>query len=86
VLRGGAFNNDTNNVRCANRNRNNPDNRNRNIGFRVVASTSFGQADCQQMASLPELPGGSREAAPRPRRRMAEPVPGRVLVEARPDK
>jgi hypothetical protein len=42
VLRGGAFNNNENNVRCAYRNRNNPDNRNRNSGFRVVvASTLF---------------------------------------------
>jgi hypothetical protein len=38
VLRGGAFNNNDRNVRCAIRNRNNPNNRNNNIGFRVVAS------------------------------------------------
>ena len=50
VLRGGAFNNNDNNVRCANRNRNNPDNRNNNIGFRVVAST-FSE-------DSPEMPGG----------------------------
>jgi len=37
VLRGGAFNNESDNARCAYRNRNNPDNRNNNIGFRVVA-------------------------------------------------
>ena len=49
VLRGGAFNNNDRNVRCAIRNRNNPDNRNRNIGFRVVLSTFF---------NGPELPGG----------------------------
>ncbi|MEW5958351.1 MAG: hypothetical protein AB1801_11535 [Chloroflexota bacterium] len=35
MLRGGAFNNNEKNVRCAARNRNNPDNRNRNNGFRV---------------------------------------------------
>jgi hypothetical protein len=40
-LRGGAFNNNDNNVRCANRNRNNPDNRNNNIGFRVVFAHNF---------------------------------------------
>jgi hypothetical protein len=39
VVRGGAFNNNERNVRAAYRNRNNPDNRNRNIGFRVVVST-----------------------------------------------
>jgi len=41
VLRGGAFNNNEDNVRCAIRNRNNPDNRNRNVGFRVLLSTLF---------------------------------------------
>ncbi|MBT3323131.1 MAG: SUMF1/EgtB/PvdO family nonheme iron enzyme [Anaerolineae bacterium] len=41
VLRGGAFNNNQNNVRCAYRNRNNPNNRNNNIGFRLVVSTLF---------------------------------------------
>ena len=41
VLRGGAFNNNQNNVRCAYRNRINPNNRNRNNGFRVVVSTFF---------------------------------------------
>ncbi|MBM4431118.1 MAG: hypothetical protein FJ026_12340 [Chloroflexi bacterium] len=41
VLRGGAFNNEARNVRCAYRNRNNPNNHNRNIGFRVVASHVF---------------------------------------------
>jgi len=37
VVRGGAFNNNERNVRCAYRNRNNPNNYNRNNGFRVVA-------------------------------------------------
>lgn len=41
VLRGGSFNNNERNVRCANRNRNNEDNRNNNIGFRVVAHGSL---------------------------------------------
>ena len=41
VLRGGAFNNNARSVRCAYRNRNNPNNRNNNIGFRVVVSTFF---------------------------------------------
>ena len=40
VLRGGSFNNNENNLRAANRNRNNPENRNDNNGFRVVASRS----------------------------------------------
>ena len=36
--RGGSWNNNQNNARCAYRNRNNPDNSNNNIGFRVAAS------------------------------------------------
>ena len=36
VLRGGAYNNEDRNLRCARRNRNNPNNRNNNVGFRVV--------------------------------------------------
>jgi hypothetical protein len=36
-LRGGSFNNSDNNLRCANRNDNNPTNRNNNVGFRLVA-------------------------------------------------
>ena len=45
VLRGGAFNNNTRNVRAAVRNNRNPNNRNRNNGFRlVVVSTIFQSA------------------------------------------
>ncbi|MFZ4428352.1 MAG: SUMF1/EgtB/PvdO family nonheme iron enzyme [Saprospiraceae bacterium] len=36
VLRGGSWNNNAENCRSANRNNNNPDNRNNNIGFRLV--------------------------------------------------
>ena len=36
VLRGGSWNNNRHNARCAYRNRNNPNNWNNNIGFRVV--------------------------------------------------
>jgi hypothetical protein len=38
VLRGGSWHNNENNARCAYRNRNNPDNSNNNIGFRVLVS------------------------------------------------
>ncbi|MDP6358323.1 MAG: SUMF1/EgtB/PvdO family nonheme iron enzyme [Planctomycetota bacterium] len=41
VLRGGSFANNSQNVRCANRNRNEPDNRNNNIGFRLCLSHIF---------------------------------------------
>ncbi|MFC2015815.1 SUMF1/EgtB/PvdO family nonheme iron enzyme [Chloroflexota bacterium] len=39
VLRGGSWNNNWNNVRAANRNNDNPTNRNNNIGFRCVAAS-----------------------------------------------
>jgi formylglycine-generating enzyme required for sulfatase activity len=45
-LRGGAWNNNTNNLPCAVRNRNNPQNRNNNVGFRVVRAQS-----CPKMRS-----------------------------------
>jgi hypothetical protein len=38
VLRGGTFNNNPENSRAANRNRNKPDNSNKNIGFRVSST------------------------------------------------
>ena len=41
VVHGGSFNNNRRNARCACRNNNEPDNRNNNIGFRVVASHSL---------------------------------------------
>ena len=41
VVRGGAFNNNDRNLRCAYRNNNDPNNRNKDIGFRVVVSTLF---------------------------------------------
>ena len=39
VLRGGSFNNNQNNARAAYRNNNNPNERNNNIGFRLVCSS-----------------------------------------------
>jgi formylglycine-generating enzyme required for sulfatase activity len=39
VLRGGAFNNNPRNARCSYRNDNEPDNRNNNVGFRLVLAT-----------------------------------------------
>ncbi len=41
MVRGGAFNNNQRNARATYRNRNDPDNRNDNNGFRVVVSTFF---------------------------------------------
>jgi hypothetical protein len=41
TLRGGAWNNNQRNARVSSRNRNQPDNFNNNIGFRVVAAPNF---------------------------------------------
>ena len=38
VNRGGSWNNNPQNLRSANRNRNNPTNRNNNLGFRVAST------------------------------------------------
>ncbi|MBL8090516.1 MAG: SUMF1/EgtB/PvdO family nonheme iron enzyme [Anaerolineales bacterium] len=38
MLRGGSWNNNRNDTRCAIRNRNNPNNFNNNVGFRLVLS------------------------------------------------
>ncbi|MBM4037359.1 MAG: hypothetical protein FJ290_02495 [Planctomycetes bacterium] len=40
VLRGGSWNSNPRNCRSANRNRNHPENRNNNAGFRVVLSAA----------------------------------------------
>ena len=40
AVRGGSWNNNHRNARCAYRNRNVPDNFNNNIGFRVVSHDS----------------------------------------------
>jgi len=50
VVRGGSWNNNQNNVRCAYRNNRNPNNRNNNRGFRVVVSST--------LFHRPEMPGG----------------------------
>ncbi|MFZ5919062.1 MAG: hypothetical protein ACOYZ7_19180 [Chloroflexota bacterium] len=51
MVRGGSWNNNRNNARCANRNRNNPNNWNNNLGLRVAVSHVF---PCP-----PEIPPGS---------------------------
>jgi hypothetical protein len=58
VLRGGSWNNNRNNARCAYRNRNNPDNWNNNVGMRLVVA--------HVLLALPEMPPGNlRRARPR---------------------
>ncbi|MEO0869916.1 MAG: SUMF1/EgtB/PvdO family nonheme iron enzyme [Cyanobacteria bacterium J06642_11] len=50
-MRGGSWINNPDNCRSAYRNNNDPDNRNNNIGFRVVC--------LPQYSSRPELAGGN---------------------------
>ena len=59
MLRGGSFNNNAQNVRSANRNHNQPDNRNNNNGFRVASTLR------QTIESvLPEFVGQIRKSCP----------------------
>ena len=54
VIRGGSWNNDATNCHVANRNNNNPDNRNNNIGFRLACSSKQ-QTDFEQASvTIPE--------------------------------
>jgi formylglycine-generating enzyme required for sulfatase activity len=55
VLRGGSYNNEGSNLRCAYRNNNNPNNRNDNNGFRVVVS-SFMLLEYEGYQGLPCVP------------------------------
>lgn len=48
VLRGGSWNNNGRNLRSANRNANEPDNRNHNIGFRLAGASLAGGSINQQ--------------------------------------
>jgi hypothetical protein len=45
VNRGGSWNNNGNNLRAANRNRNTPENRNNNLGFRCASTPPAGRLD-----------------------------------------
>ena len=66
VLRGGSWNNNENNVRAANRNRNEPTNRNNNIGFRCARPLSrfFRDIPTERLylAGMPRLHGGAARA------------------------
>jgi len=60
-MRGGAWNNNPQNVRVSNRNRNEPTNRNNNIGFRCVGYAERGLGGCEARGREPvsstEIPG-----------------------------
>jgi hypothetical protein len=53
VLRGGSWINSAQNCRLSNRNNNHPENRNNNIGFRLVLAPA---RVCFQDGSVPEQP------------------------------
>ena len=64
VNRGGSWNNNGRNCRSANRNRNTPDNRNNNLGFRLAATPPgpSWKAAPAEPARLPSSGGELREA------------------------
>ena len=63
VLRGGSWNNNGRNVRSANRNRNQPDKRNHNIGFRLALAHIFVDTMFDQIIilSIGLMPGGKKQ-------------------------
>ncbi len=52
VKRGGSWNNNASNCTVANRNNNNPDNRNNNIGFRLLRPQPGVSAEAQRRTGL----------------------------------
>ena len=78
VVRGGSYNNESRNVRSAYRNRNNPDNRNNNQGFRVVLAHVFLGAHrrSQKYAAGSIYPFASRREKRRDLFRCCEDVTG----------
>ncbi|MCP4253060.1 MAG: SUMF1/EgtB/PvdO family nonheme iron enzyme [Candidatus Scalindua sp.] len=70
VLRGGSWNNNSDNCRCANRNNNEPNNRNNNVGFRCASTRVCGETLAQSRSPFLH---GERECAvieSRPRSRV----------------
>ncbi|MBN2054538.1 SUMF1/EgtB/PvdO family nonheme iron enzyme [bacterium] len=57
VIRGGSWNNDADNCRSAYRNRRNPDNRNRNRGFRLVRGRRHSTPRYRRYRLRPDVPG-----------------------------
>ncbi len=57
MIRGGSWNNKPENLRSANRNRNNADNRNNNIGFRLAQSARAALRPSPEPAVFTDRPG-----------------------------
>ena len=67
VIRGGSWNNNAANCRSANRNRNTPDNRNNNVGFRVCFFSSPQYSQKRQcLRTLPPCTGADHCLYPAP--------------------
>ena len=58
MLRGGSWNNNARNCRSAYRNRNEPDNRNNNIGFRLAAAPTRTDVPREPAVTQSRLRGG----------------------------
>ena len=87
MIRGGSWNNNANNCRAANRNRNNPDNRNNNNGFRVCSAGPAQETGRMSLAEpddaciLPRRDGRAAvlvAGAERPRRFRRHLLPGEL--------
>ncbi|MBC8393965.1 MAG: SUMF1/EgtB/PvdO family nonheme iron enzyme [Deltaproteobacteria bacterium] len=59
-MRGGSWNNEADNCRCAVRNNNNPNNRNNNIGFRCASTRFCGNTSAKRRSPVLH---GERERA-----------------------
>ena len=77
TLRGGSFaNNNDNNVRCAYRNNNSPNNRNNNWGFRVVEGDgTLLHSTTQHRALRPATACRAKS------RELAQPIPVRARID-----
>jgi hypothetical protein len=90
VLRGGSWNNQPNNVRVSNRNHNQPENRNDNIGFRCVRDVKpggmppgAGNGAVKAARCVPSsLPDRAADAGARLRVKQ-QPGPGLVVATTR---
>ncbi len=65
VLRGGGWNNNGRNLRCANRNANQPDNRNDNIGLRLAGALRVGGSVSQRPVLFRRSASGGQSPGPR---------------------
>ena len=66
VVRGGSWNNDARNVRAANRNANDPGNRNENLGFRLAREQEWvgGPAPDPTCTASGSAVAGEKQAGP----------------------